>query len=345
MFHLIGCRHDEGMAEFDRLFRTARHRRRFSECSLLLDLVREYDPLLAPAERALLNYHEGKIAIDIRQWESALPILRSVVDDAHADVRLRTNAEVRIGNAIRQLQRPDEARVVLERALARIDENPGAERSRWRVYYELGEIERDLGHVDRAGTMLAQALALAHDDDEDADIAGVRNSLGTVQLRLRNIDGAIASFQASLEELRQRGDVLRQGTVLNNLGLAQLERCDWAAAEATFATSLEIKREAGDLLGQATTLLNLSRTKAAQDNIADALKSAAEAEALFGRGNDLHGQALARQTCERLRQRESGAVLSEASAKKRGSLPWWAWVTIALGFLIALGALLAVFSD
>jgi tetratricopeptide (TPR) repeat protein len=336
MFHLLGCRHDEGMAEFERLFRTARHRRRFSECSLLLRLVREYDPVLAPEERLLLSYHEGKIAIDLRQWERALPILRSVAADPQVGPRLRINAEARMGNALRQLNRTAEARALLEGALTRVAGDPVAERSRWRVLYELGEMDRDLGDLDRAAATLTEALARASTDEEDADIAGVLNSLGTVLLKQRNIDAALTSFNASLDQLRRRGDVLRSGTVLNNLGLTQLERCDWSAAEASFAGSLETKRSAGDVLGQATTLINLGRAQAAQGRIAEALKSVDEAERLFEHGGDARGRARAQQARERLGQRKAGAgdaqaLLQGAPAKR---LPWWGWLLIVLGVLL-----------
>lgn len=336
MFHLLGCRRDEGMAEFGRLFRTARHRRRFSECSLLLQLVREYDPVLAPEERVLLSYQEGKIAIDMRQWERALPILRSVSADPRAKPQLRINAEARMGNALRQLNRTDEARALLEGALARMAGDPMVERSRWRVLYELGEMDRDLGYVGRAAATLAEALASANDDEEGADIAGLLNSLGTVQLKQRDIDAALTSFNASLDHLRRNGDVLRPGTVLNNVGLAQLERCDWAAAEAAFAGSLENKRSAGDVLGQATTLFNLGRAQAAQDRIAEALTSVEEAERLFERSGDSRGHALAQRFRQRLGQRNASAgtaqhLLSGAQVKR---LPRWAWLLIVLGVLL-----------
>ena len=70
MFHLIGCRQDEGLQVFEAQFRAARWRRRFSECTLLLRLAHEYDPVLLPHERALLKYEEGKLASDLRDWDA-----------------------------------------------------------------------------------------------------------------------------------------------------------------------------------------------------------------------------------------------------------------------------------
>lgn len=344
MFHLLGCRHDEGMKEFERLFRAARFRRRFSECSLLLQLVREYDQVLTPEEHALLSYHEGKIMIDVRQWEAALPILRSVAADPNAGPRLRINAEVRMGHALRQLGRTDEARALLKGALSRVAGDPVAERSRWRALYELGEMDRDLGYLDRAAATLAEALARATDDEEGADVAGVLNSLGRVQLKQGNIDTALTSFNTSLDHLRRRGDVLRPGTVLNNVGLAQLERCDWPAAEAAFAASLETKRSAGDGLGQATTLLNLGRAQAAQGRIADALTTIEEAERLFERGGDPRGRALAQLALQRLRQRSAGAGDAQYLVPSRQAkrLPRWVPLLIVLCVLLLILAVIAL---
>ena len=65
MFHLIGCRQDEGLQMFEAQFRAARWRRRFSECTLLLHLVHEYDPVLHPANGPCWR-EEGKLASDLR---------------------------------------------------------------------------------------------------------------------------------------------------------------------------------------------------------------------------------------------------------------------------------------
>lgn len=352
MFHLIGCRHAEGMQAFEALFRTARHRRRFSECSLLLRLVHEYDPGLKPRELALLRYHEGKIAIDLRQWERALPLLRAVAADPHADARLGLNGQVRVAHCLRQTGRTEEALVLLEAALTGVAAEPAAARSRWRVLHELGEVYRDLGRADDASATLAKALASINDDEEDADIAGMLNSLGTVQLKLREIESAIASFNASLNHLKSRGDAVRTGGVLNNLGLAQIECCDWKAAEDSFAASLETKRASGDQIGQATTLLNLSRVQLSQERLDDARRSAEQAAALYAAGGDERGRTLAEKATARVLSRPrpapgaaqalvgSGSAAAAAQAgpakgaAKRG-LPWWAWGAIGLGVLFA----------
>ncbi len=366
MFHLIGCRRDEGLQLFEALFRAARHRHRFSECSLLLRLVHEYDPLLTPRERARLAYQEGKLASDLRDWERALPLLNAVAADAAADAKLRVHAMVRAGHALRQSGRIDDALVLLETAREQVDADPALAGSGWRVLYELGEVYRDQGRADAASTTLSQALASVNDEDEEADAAGLLNSLGTAQLKLRETDAAIASFQASLAELERRGDALRSGGVLNNLGLAQLERCDWAAAQASFAASLERKRQAGDQPGQANAWLSISRVQAAQEQLVPARQSAEQAAAAFEALGDAPGRTRARLAVARLLRRSGQAadaaallqaLLADATAggdeataaaaraelllaERRGGLRWWAWVLIA--FALALLALVAV---
>jgi len=365
MFHLIGYRQDEGLQMFEAQFRTARWRRRFSECTLLLRLAHEYDPVLHPHERALLTYEEGKLASDLREWERSLPLLRAVVADANAGSQLRINAQVRVGHALRMTGRAPEALTLLEDARDCVVAESTAASSTYRVLHELGEVYRDLGRVDDASKTLTAALA-GTNDDEVIDVAGVLNSLGTVQLRLHEIDSAIASFQTSLDRLKRSGDAVRTGGVLNNLGLAQLERCNWKAAEETLTESLQSKRAGGDVLAQATTLLNLSKAQAAQEHLEEACLSAEKAAAAYESVGDTRARARAQLALAKLLRRgkrrdESAALLqvvladaqatsdansvTEASAElaliaRKSGMPWWGWVLVAVSGLIFLVILL-----
>lgn len=369
MFHLLGCRLADGLALFEQQFRLARHRRRFSECALLLGLVREYEPLLDGGQRAQLRYHEGKLAGDGQRWDAAVALLQTVVADQQAGARLRLNAQVRVAHALRQLGRNADAQALLRLAMAQAEREADAGRSRWRVLAELGEIQRNAGFVEAAASTLQQALDQAGDDPE-ADRAGLLNALGTAQLRGRDTPAAIASFRASLAQLAHDGDGLRPGTVLNNLGLAQLEACDWAQAEASLRDSLACKREAGDRAGQATTWLNLARALAAQGRSQAAHEAAAQALAVFTELGRSEGVAMAQTALQRHAQAAAnsdatpawqsaaahggagtgtaaGAAVGAGAGTGAGTgagasrgLPWWAWVLIVLGLglLALLGA-------
>lgn len=365
MFHLIGCCQDEGLQMFEAQFRAARWRRRFSECALLLRLVHEYDPVLRPHEQALLTYEEGKLASDLGAWERSLSLLQTVAASADTDSQLRINAQVRVGHALRMTGRASEALTLLEDTRDRVVAEPTAASSCCRVLHELGEVYRDLGRVDDASKTLTAALASTN-NDEDADVAGVLNSLGTVQLKLREVDLAIVSFQTSLDHLKRSGDAVRIGSVLNNLGLAQLERCSWKAAEETLMESLQSKCAAGEMLGQATTLLNLAKAQAAQGLFEKACNSAEKAASSYETAGDAPGRARARLALAKLlsrseRRDESVALLqaviadaeagrdsdtaSKARAKlariaRKGSMPWWGWILVVCGGLILLMILL-----
>lgn len=303
MFHLVGCRRSDGVQMFEDLFRRARHRRSFSECSLLIRLVSEYEPVLSASERAVVAYNDGKLASDLRQWERALELFESVAAEPDTADEVQVFALVREGHALRALGRTDEALQVLEDARRR----SAVPRQAWRALYELGELYRDLGEADRAGRALRAALKQASKAGDGADVAGVLNSLGTVQLRLRDTESAVESFRKSLEELERSGDVVRPGAVLNNLGLAQIEQLDWCAAEASFSASLERKQAAGDQFGQAVALLNLSRAQSAQGKFALAQESAAQAGGLFESVGDARGQARAFLARARLAKHEGQA--------------------------------------
>lgn len=315
MFHRIGCDPDQGIAEFESLCRAARHNWAFPECTLLIRLAKEYEPILNPRQRAVLGYHDGKLASDLHEWERALTAFRSVEAEPAAGAVLQIKAMVRAAHALRNLKRNDEALKELQAAQDRIPSSKDTAALSWRVLYELGEAHRDVGDLDGAERALRAALDEAEKTHEEGVMAGVLSSLGTVQSRLRNTNQAIESFQLSLKYLERSGEALRTGAVLNNLGVAQLEKTDWAGAQASFAASLERTRAAGDRSGQATALLNSSRARMALGEFAAAKDSAEQAAKLFAEAGDIAGADRA------LAQSASVARASLRRSKPRGVIP------------------------
>ena len=315
MFHLLGCDTDKGIREFERLCRLARHSWAFSECNLLIRLVKEYEPILNPRQSAVLHYHEGKLASDLKEWELALATFRSVTGEPVADPGVKIKAIVRAAHALRNLGRNQEALKELQRAQEQISLSHDAVDLLWRVLYELGEVYRDLGDLDSAERTLRAALGDARKAKEPADLAGVLNSLGTVQARLGNTTQAIDSFRLSLDYLQRSGDALRPGAVLNNLGLAQLEKTDWSDAQSSFAASLERMRAAGDRGGQATALLNSSRAQVALGDFVAAGDSAERAAKLFREAGDSASAERA------LLQSAAAARASLQQSRRRGIIP------------------------
>jgi tetratricopeptide (TPR) repeat protein len=372
MYHLIGADRDAGFVLFESLCRRARHQWRFTECSTLIRLVRDYEPILTPEQKAKLGYHEGKLEADVRNWKRAEELFRGIGADASVSAEDRFKAMVRLGQALREQQRVPEAVVVLEQTQGILAADPHLKGLEWRVLRELGEAYRDTGSVERAQTLVLSAINAARIGKEAADFAGLFNSLGTAYLKQREIPCAIKAFKRSLDELERQEDVFRPAQVQNNLGIAYTEQGDWAAAESAFAASLDLKRQAGDLLGQGIALQNMSRVQAAQERLDEATQSAEAAAKIFAaqgenRREGKTKQALGKYARKRGDTKRACALLEEAVAllEKGGDtaaaaaasqdllivkhsigLPWWAWVAIAFGllFVVALIALITLVS-
>lgn len=359
MYHLIGADAPAGMTMFEALCRRARHQWRFTECSTLVRLVHDYDPVLAPGHLAILGYHEGKLAADVRDWKRAEDLFRAVAGNPSAPSALRINALVRLGHALRERRRVSEAIELLLQAQTLADAAKDTEGLRWRILMELGEAYRDTGDVESAERTLRSGITAALAAAEPADLAGLFNSLGTVFYKQRESGRAIEAFKSSLSELERLGDVFRPAQVQNNLALAYSDQRDWVAAESAFAASLELKRQAGDVLGQGLALQNLSRVQAAQDRLNEAIESCDAAARIFAAQADHRRTGVAKHTLGKYlrRQRDlkrAAAVLEEAvsllqqagdstaAAAARSDLlalgtgvglPWWAWTSIALGVI------------
>ena len=118
---------------FEGLFRRARHRRSFSECSLLIRLVNEYEPLLSARERAVVAYNEGKLASDLLQWEHALDLFEGVAVEPDVDDETRASRSCARGMRCA----PCAGRTMLwpssrtRGAAARLPARPGARSTSW----------------------------------------------------------------------------------------------------------------------------------------------------------------------------------------------------------------------
>lgn len=278
MFHLFGARPDEGLHCFEALFRRARRQFRPAECALLLQLAHEYDAILSKASLDRLAYQDAVLAADSGEWQRALDILQPLAEDEHCAPCLRVDAEIRLASVLQRLNQAPKAVRMLEGARVRLDREGWKMPGEGRLLHELADLYRDLGDLERADDLLQHAFSGVH--DADSDIAGMWNSLGTVQHKLGELDSAITSFNNSLAEMLKQGDALRSGAVYNNLGLAQKDNFQWAAAEESLKVSLAANRAAGNKTGEATTLLNLSSVQSALERLDLALESARQAATL-----------------------------------------------------------------
>ena len=354
LYHVLGSDLPAGFTMFESLCRRARRQWRFTECAALIKLVGDYAPILSHADKAVLAYHEGKLAADLRDWRRAEELFREIAGNTFAPIDLRTRALARLGHALREQGRSPEAIATLTQAQSMVTGSASVGVFTWRVLLELGEVYRDTNRMELAEKTLLASIEAASSAVERPDCAEIYNSLGTVYLRLRESRLAIDAFQTSLEQLERAGDVFRPAQVQNNLALAYSEQRNWPAAEGAFAKSLELKRKAGDVLGQGLALQNLSRAQAAQDKPEEGIASVSAAIEIFTQLKDARRTGIAKQTLGKfLRNRgdiggagtlfEEARVLLEASGdasgaaaaradmqtlKRKLGLPWWAWAAM-----------------
>ena len=359
MYHLLGADQHAGFAVFEGLSRRARYQHRSSECATLAKLVHDYDPVLTPESRAWLAYHEGKLAVDLKQAERAGALLDSVLNAPGAPLLARAAALMRLGQLHHSAWQLDEAERFYTQSLEIAESNDEARRLLPRVKHDLGALYRDRKDYDRACDSLYDARELASKFGNRYICATILNSLGRLYLDQRQIDMAIKTFQESCAELEITGEQSGLASVCSNLGNAYLELGDLEESYSLFERSLKLSQDAGDTLAQANTLNNMARVLRAQNKTEEAADVLSRAVILF---QDVHSNfeaAVALQNRARSYRRLGKLDLAETSLheaealfhsegaddkvaeviaeiatlhRKRG-LPWWLWVCIAFSGL------------
>jgi tetratricopeptide (TPR) repeat protein len=282
LFHFIAVDQDAGVAAFEHEFELFRDRIRYSACDNLMRMVREYDPILTPANRARVTYREAKLALDRGNPDSALELFTSIIAEPSVDPEHRANALNGIGFAHAARCRWRSAAVAFLKALRFAEEHEEARPYRCEFLQNLATVYRDTGHIEAAKQLLARSVATVGDRPEYRRIsASVYNTLGTLHLRAGEPEEAIVNLRKSLEFLHE--DDYARARVYNNLGLASLRVPDFRASEDWFHRSLGVKALAGDTVGQANTHINLVRLYREQQAPEKAAGAAATAADLFSR--------------------------------------------------------------
>jgi tetratricopeptide (TPR) repeat protein len=362
MFHLIGASRPEGLAEFERLCRQRREEMRLGQCETLIKLVHEYDRVLTPQEKAIVAYHEAKLAADRQQWKTADELFNRVLATEGVSTQLQVKTLCRLG-MINDEQRQWAAAIdIFNKALETADERLDCLAQIIHLHLNLGSTYRDSGQLPKAEELLQKGITLAQNAHDISSLADGYNSLATLYLKLNDTAKAVGTYQLSLKHLEELGDKFRPAQVYNNLGNAYANQRDWQKSEEFFRRSLEIKRQAGDNAGQALTLTNLVRVYRAQQRIPDAIAALEQAATLFGEVGDDYNAARVKRELARVHRsmkqvdlanrafeeaaalfdrshefQEAQATREEAGRKERG-LPWW--VILAIVLFVALVVLM-----
>lgn len=364
MFHLLGAEPSAGFAEFERLCRAAHREHSLSVCAILINLVHEYDALLAPEMVVALTYHEAKLASDLRDFERAEQLLGRVLADPAVSPELRAKALLRqgfISCSRRDFPRAIEA---YRSALLIAESLSGTSIQVHHVLASLSEAYRDSGDLATAEKLLRQSLAGAERAGDQIGMASAHNDLGTMLFLRREAGAAVAEYQQSLASLERAGSRFRAAQVYNNLSMVYTELGDLDTADRFYLQSLAVKRETGDMLGQATSLLNRVRILRLRGDVPQAMEVCQEAIGLFATIRDVYRQAEAQRTLGRMYaagqdEQQARAALTGAAelfercravkeavelrreldqlGRKLG-IPWWVWLPIVL-FVLLLAAI------
>lgn len=361
MFHRIGATADVGIEELERLCRRARKAGRLSECETLITLAHEYDRVLNARQLGVIAYHEAKLAADRRQWPAAETLFRNVADNTEVSSERRVKALDRLGLVFSSQRRWREAIQTFELALERA--RSGGEHELPFILHDLGVAYRESGDLAKAQALLEQAIREARATENVSCMAAGYNSLGTVRLKLRQVQQAISDYKESLTLLNQLQDENRAAQVYNNLGAAYSDLADWKTSGEMYTHSLQIKENAGDTLGQAKSLSNLMPVYQNENLTSQAIDAGKRAISMFEEMRDPYDAAVVKRNLAKLYRRldnreEAVRAYTDAIESLRASdaaneaaglqqefndylkprsFPWWGCGIIVFSLLILLG--------
>jgi tetratricopeptide (TPR) repeat protein len=281
MYHLVGADQAQGFKEFERLLSRARYQRRFSECATLIKLLRDYDAVLSDGNKAWLTYHEGKLAGDRNQGETAGRLFQEVLGMAEASALTKAAALMRLGNLKHRASSMEEAKCIYGRSLELAESHEEARCIVPRIKHDLGVVYRDTRDCGCAQTLFEDGLALAKAQSDPHMEATILNSLGRLHTDSRRFDEAIKTFTDALRILETIGDRFEIGTICSNLANAHMERGNYNKSYELYERSLKLSLECGNSLGQAEALNNLARVLRAQRKLDEAVTMLGDAVALF----------------------------------------------------------------
>ncbi len=233
----------------------------------------------------LLNVSAYREATDA--FERALTLL------PESDVTGRAEIVVKLGNAYRQLSDYPLAIQQFETGLALSRDLSGSDlHTRVVALNGLGWTMMGQGAYDEAMVPLKQALALAHEINDQEGAAVVLYNLGDVAYRRGESEQAEKYAKESLRICQQVGD--RQGVAyaLRVLGFAHHLRREYQETIRYHRESQKIYREIGDRWGVATCFINLGEAARMQKKYAEAAQYYEESLPIFNQVDNRMGIAI-----------------------------------------------------
>ena len=304
IFHLFPVEREGALHEFEAQCRIKRYQWQFSEVETLVSLVREYDAILAGRDRAIIAYHEAKLAVDLNRLDEARTIFRAIIENDAAPDGYRTKSLIRLGGIEAKQHKWDEAIEYFQQALSTTESTaPPDDSVRARILFELGVAYRETKKFDGARNLLSESIVLAGNAGDNHLRATALNGRGLLYMQIGDQQQAISNYQESLDCLNEIGDRFRPAGVYNNLGSVYLELCDWDKSRDYYEKSLFITRDVQDLSGQAYALNNLARVEIASQNSDKAIIHLNDSVDLFSEAHDFYGAGVVTRNLGRIERR------------------------------------------
>jgi len=153
---------------------------------------------------------------------------------------------------------------LIEEALAlyrELGDNPGAARA----LTELGSIELERGHADRAETLCSEALELARAGSDERAVSRALMDLGAVCSARSDQVRALELHEEALRIRRSLGDTLLVSDAIYNLGLVAFRSGDRERAHESFEETLALAEGLGEALHGAAALFMLAELDLLED--------------------------------------------------------------------------------
>jgi two-component system, NtrC family, sensor kinase len=188
--------------------------------------VAEIESLLARC----IDAHKQRDPSELeRLARAALALLPSLPEDDPQRAQLEEEARYRLGHALTELYRNDEAESLLDFTL------PDGVVSRRPILpglrlHALGRIYERTARPERAIAAYRSAIAIARECDEARLEAWGHNGIGRTSAELNRFADALAAYNAAIEIARRLGDRELEGGVLTNLALLHQSLGDYGQA-------------------------------------------------------------------------------------------------------------------
>jgi tetratricopeptide (TPR) repeat protein len=205
------------------------------------------------------------------------------------DLRGLAESLNRLGGSI-SMENPDEARVVLQRALetSREANDPSEEATSLNNLAILDEVA---GNLNSSHSQYRRSIELLRDLDDRRKLASTLNNLGVLLGKKGENDEALQAWNEAMSILEETGDRSTLASTHNNIGIF-LERCgDPRTAIKHYSDALVIQEKLSDQGEVIIFLANLAHAYSALDQHADAVRALERKLALHVQTGDKRGAA------------------------------------------------------